>query len=123
MTATEPRPGNPARPVAGTRLCAVDELADPGAKTFRYREGDYLFQGFVVKRDGAVFGYIDRCPHTGLPLELFGRYLTQEGDQIICASHGALFTPETGYCVAGPCAGRSLWPWPVAVCEGEIFTA
>ncbi len=123
MTAAEPRPGNPARPPAGTRLCAVAELEDPGARTFRYRSGDYLFQGFVVKRGGKVFGYIDRCPHTGLPLELFGRYLTREGDLLICASHGALFTPETGHCVAGPCAGRSLWAWPVRVEGGEILTA
>ena len=123
MTGAEPRSGNPARPAAGVRLCAVAEIEDPGSKLFRYREGDYLFQGFVVHRGGAVFGYIDRCPHNGLPLELFGRYLTREGDLLICASHGAAFTPETGYCVAGPCAGKSLWAWPIAVEGGEVFTA
>ena len=34
---------NPARPPAGARLCALDEVPDPGAKGFRFREGDYLF--------------------------------------------------------------------------------
>lgn len=123
MTAATPRPGNPARPAPGTRLCAVDEMEDPGSKLFRYREGDYLFQGFLIRRNGRVFGYIDRCPHNGLPLELFGRYLTAEGDLIICASHGAVFTPETGKCVGGPCPGQSLWTWPITVEDGEVFTA
>lgn len=114
---------NSAQPAPGTRLCAVDEITDPGARQFRYREGDAIFQGFVVRKDGSLFGYIDRCPHTGLPLELFGRYLTSEGDLIICSSHGALFKPQDGFCVAGPCAGRSLWTWPVRARDGEIFTA
>jgi nitrite reductase/ring-hydroxylating ferredoxin subunit len=114
---------NPAQPPPGTRLCALAEIAEPGAKGFRFREGEALFQGFVARWQGQVRGYLDRCPHTGLPLELFGRYFTAEGDLIICASHGALFRPDNGYCVGGPCAGRSLWSWAVTVEHGEVFTA
>ena len=99
------------------------EIADPGAKQFHYRVEESIFQGFVIHRAGEIFGYVDRCPHTGLPLELFGRYLTSQGDLIICSSHGALFKPKTGLCVAGPCAGRSLWPWPVTVDDGDVYTA
>ena len=40
---------NPARPAAGLRLCAVADLADPGARGFRFRAGDRLFAGFVVR--------------------------------------------------------------------------
>lgn len=112
---------NPAQPAPGTRLCDIDEIEDPGAKLFRFRAGDTIFQGFVVRKDGGVFGYIDRCPHTGIPLEMFGRYLTREGDLIICSSHGALFKPDTGLCVAGPCEGRSLWRWEIAVRDGLVF--
>ena len=68
-------------------------------------------------------GYVDRCPHTGLPLApLPDRYLTRESDLILCGSHGALFRIGNGICVAGPCAGRALWPWPVRV-EGEEVVA
>lgn len=105
---------NPARPAAGTRLCAFDDLPDPGAKGFIFRAGDALFLGFVVRRGEILAGYVDRCPHAGLPLALApGRYLTGEGDLILCATHGALFRPRDGACVAGPCAGRSLEAWPV----------
>jgi len=115
--------GNPAQPAPGARLCALADIADPGAKGFMFRAGEMLFLGFVVRDGDVVRGYIDRCPHTGLPLApLPDRYLTAERDLIICGSHGALFRLDDGFCVGGPCAGRSLWPWAVKV-EGEAVVA
>ena len=118
---TTARPANPARPAPGTTLCALDAIGDPGAKGFRFRAGDYLFLGFVVRQGAAVRGYVDRCPHAGTPLALVGdRFLTREGDLILCSTHGALFRPEDGACVAGPCEGARLVPWPVAVRDGSV---
>ena len=115
---------NPARPLPGVRLCALDEIREPGAKGFRFREGDYLFLGFVVRREGAVRGYIDRCPHAGTPLAMLeDRFLTREGGLILCSTHGALFRPTDGVCLAGPCVGLSLTPWPVVVEDGFLLTA
>ena len=115
---------NPARPAPGVRLCALDEIADPGAKGFTYREGEALFAGFVVRLGDEAIGYIDRCPHAGTPLSLQpDRFLTREGDLILCATHGALFRIGNGQCIAGPCAGQRLSPWPIAVAGGEVRTA
>jgi nitrite reductase/ring-hydroxylating ferredoxin subunit len=112
---------NPARPLPGARLCALEDIADPGAKGFRFRAGDYLFLGFVVRRDGEVRGYVDRCPHAGMPLALISdRFLTREGDLILCSTHGALFRPDDGVCLAGPCEGARLAPWPVGVRVGVV---
>ncbi len=105
------------------RLCGLDEIADPGAKGFRFRRGSALFAGFVVRRGGAVAGYVDHCPHAGWPLAaLDERFLTRDGAHILCAGHGALFRPEDGACVAGPCAGARLTPWPVEVRDGAVLT-
>jgi nitrite reductase/ring-hydroxylating ferredoxin subunit len=118
-----PVPENPARPAPGTRLCTVADLADPGARGFFFREGEKLFMGFVVRLAGRVYGYIDRCPHAGMPLALLpNRYLTPEGDLVLCSSHGALFRITDGFCLGGPCAGRALWPWPVRI-EGDAVVA
>jgi nitrite reductase/ring-hydroxylating ferredoxin subunit len=115
---------NPAQPAPGTTLCGLGEIADPGAKGFMFRIEEMLFAGFVVRRGDDVRGYLDRCPHAGMPLALMGdRFLTREGDLILCSSHGALFRIEDGRCVAGPCADRSLWPWPVEVVGDEVRTA
>ena len=112
---------NLAQPVAGTRLCELADIADPGSKGFMFREGDQLFMGFVVRNGDGAVGYIDRCPHAGMPLAMTpDRFLTREGDLILCSSHGALFRPGDGLCVSGPCVGRSLWPWRVTVTDGTV---
>ncbi|MFN3521292.1 MAG: Rieske (2Fe-2S) protein [Phenylobacterium sp.] len=113
-----------ARPGPGLDLCALDDLADPGARGFRFRAGEALFAGFVVRQGGTVAGYVDSCPHAGWPLAaLDDRYLTRDGRHLLCAGHGALFRPLDGLCTAGPCAGQALRPWPVAVKDGRIVTA
>lgn len=117
-------PSDPARPAPGARLCALADLADPGAKGFRFRAGQALFAGFVVRRGALVAGYVDRCPHAGWPLAaLDERFLTRAADHILCSGHGALFRLEDGACIAGPCAGAQLSPWPIEVRGGEVFTA
>jgi nitrite reductase/ring-hydroxylating ferredoxin subunit len=102
----------------------LSDLPDPGSRGFIYREGEALFLGFVVRCGDTVRGYVDRCPHAGMPLALLpGRYLTREGDLLVCSSHGALFRPEDGLCVGGPCAGKSLLPWPVTVDHEAVRAA
>jgi nitrite reductase/ring-hydroxylating ferredoxin subunit len=114
---------NPARPAPGVRLCALAEIEDPGARGFIFREGEAMFLGLVVRVGDAAFGYVDRCPHAGFPLgNIAGRFLTREGDLILCAAHGALFRRGDGVCVSGPCAGRSLDRWPVRVEDGAVVT-
>ena len=113
---------NPARPPTGERLCALDDIPSPGAKGFRFRRDDAVFAGVVVRRGDHLFGYVDSCPHAGWPLAgPSGRFLTRENDLILCGGHGALFRIEDGVCVAGPCPGQSLTPWPVRIEHGEVI--
>lgn len=115
---------NPARPPPGRDLCALAELADPGARGFRFREGEKLFAGFVVRVGGEVRGWVDSCPHAGWPLAAFDdRFLTRDGRHVLCSGHGALFGPLDGACVAGPCAGQRLSAWPLVLRDGRVLTA
>ena len=113
-----------AAPAPGTLLCRVEDIPDPGSKGFGFWTGEIMFRGFVVKKDGELQGWRDRCPHVGTPLT-FGddRYLTRDGEMILCVTHGALFRIHDGYCVGGPCAGQRLTPWPVTITEGEVRVA
>jgi nitrite reductase/ring-hydroxylating ferredoxin subunit len=119
----------PARPrvyatPAGVTLCGFDDLGDPGARGFVLQIGEAYFHGFVVRRGGTAVGYVDRCPHAGLPLpQRLDAYLTSSGDLIQCSWHGALFRIEDGACLGGPCAGARLTPWPVRVEAGRVLTA
>jgi nitrite reductase/ring-hydroxylating ferredoxin subunit len=109
---------------AGVRLGPLDLIADGKARNFVLQMKAGRFHGFVVRKGEAVFGYVDRCPHAGLPLtQTLDDYLTPDGALIACSWHGALFAPETGVCVGGPCMGQALTSWPVTVRDGAIVTA
>ncbi|SDV46081.1 Rieske (2Fe-2S) protein [Chitinasiproducens palmae] len=106
------------------RLLPLAALVDGAARNLVLQIGEGFFHGFVVRRGGSVYGYVDRCPHAGLPLaQALDHYMTDDGRLIMCSWHGALFEVEDGKCVAGPCSGARLTPWPLRVDEGVVFTA
>ncbi|MEQ7874454.1 Rieske (2Fe-2S) protein [Sphingomonas sp. ASV193] len=108
----------------GIRLGPLDLIADGKARNFVIEMKAGRFHGFVVRRGGAVHGYIDRCAHMALPLaQQLDQYLTDDGAFIECSWHGALYEIDSGRCVGGPCVGRSLTRWPVRVEDGTIVTA
>ena len=109
---------------AGVGLGPLDSIPDGGARNFVLEMRAGRFHGFVVRRGEAVFGYVDRCPHMGLPLaQALDDYVSADGSLIECDWHGALFEIASGKCVGGPCVGASLTRWPVAVEQGFILTA
>lgn len=102
-------------------LCALTDIADPGAKGFEPHETSCGDAVFVVRSGGRVRAYVNRCPHTGVTLEWTpDRFLTLDGTLIQCAMHGALFRIEDGLCVRGPCAGQSLTSVAAAVIDGRV---
>lgn len=87
------------------RLCAPNELTEGQSRGFALAELKLL----VVRREGQVYAYQNRCPHRGIPLEWQpDQFLDHSNSLIQCATHGALFLIESGECVAGPCNGQSL---------------
>jgi nitrite reductase/ring-hydroxylating ferredoxin subunit len=103
-------------------ICRFTEIADPGARGFTIGPGDWPLRGFIVRVREEVRGYINYCPHAGHPLDLTPhRFLTHDGALILCGSHGALFDKLSGYCIAGPCAGRSLRPIALKLEAGFVL--
>lgn len=103
-------------------LCHITELQDPGSKSFVVDRNGSGISILVVRRGNAVFGYVNACPHIGAPLDWQARnFLDVERRHILCANHGALFEIETGYCIAGPCAGKSLENFPLTLLDGQVL--
>lgn len=73
------------------------------------------FGGVVVGRVGGAWrAYRNECRHRALPLDLGGASPnSDDGRRLLCHQHGALYRPDDGRCVAGPCAGESLTALPV----------
>lgn len=91
-------------------LCASGELVD-GGNGVRF---SVAWQGnsepaFAVRFHGVVRAYLNRCGH--VPVELDwqpGEFFDHSGLYLICATHGALYAPESGRCLGGRCNGRGL---------------
>lgn len=103
-------------------LCRVAELEATGCREFRLGGGDWPLKGFVVKVDGGVRAYVNRCPHRALSLNLLpDRFLSADGTVIVCCMHGAVFEKSTGLCVMGPCVGGALRALTVEVVAGVVM--
>jgi nitrite reductase/ring-hydroxylating ferredoxin subunit len=78
--------------------------------------------GFAVRYRGAVCAFVNRCPHLGTELDWRpGEFFDVAGLYLVCSTHGAIFEPRTGYCVAGPCRGASLERLQVREEGGRIY--
>ena len=95
------------RGTADPRLISPS-LAEGGlAATFNTPDGS---PAFAVRWHGKVHSYLNQCPHAGGPLDFEGQVLESSGRFLMCARHGAIFEPDTGKCVGGPCRGARLTP-------------
>lgn len=99
-------------------ICHADDIADGAAR-------GYLVAGtnlIVVKFEQRCYVYLNRCPHLGIPLEWQqDDFFDPGGDLLRCATHGALFLPDSGECIAGPCAGDHLKAVGFVVKAGQIY--
>jgi len=77
---------------------------------------------FVIRRDGKLNIYRNRCPHLGVPLEWMpDQFLDRDGHYIQCSTHGALFRTDNGLCISGPCQGESLETIPFRIEEKSLI--
>lgn len=113
-------PDNPV--MRGNRrvLCHVDDIGEAGkGLVLRHIVEDRPEAKLpicLIPAGGEVHCYMNQCPHQGTPLELKpDTFLDVERELIQCSTHWAKFRIEDGYCVKGPCVGRSLRKLPVMV--------
>ena len=107
-----------------TPLCALADLANPGSAAFTVTEGGETLRIMVIRRGGKAYGYVNSCPHVFARLDGdAGQFLDSTGQFILCGNHGAIFDIATGLCLRGPCQGRSLTVYPLAVRDGGVVPA
>lgn len=100
-------------------ICRSSDLQERGQGVrFALPELGERTTGFAVRYQGKVHAYVNRCAH--VPVELDwneGDFFDITRDYLICATHGAHYQPDNGYCVMGPCKGQRLQA--IAVCERD----
>jgi len=107
-------------------ICGLNDIANRSAKAFQLlrcaADGSHkAFSIFVVRWGNQVFGYVNRCPHSGGNLDWErNQFLDPSGLRLMCGKHGARFEIGTGRCIEGPCQGQRLQPVSIVVIDGDI---
>lgn len=103
-------------------LCSGDTIDEGGARGFDPTEvgADTIF---VVRWEASLHGWRNSCPHLDVPMHYRkDRFMSADGQRIVCYAHGAQFRPDDGLCVLGPCQGQSLQPVVLRVDDkGDVW--
>ena len=88
-------------------LCRSCDLVEGGlAVPFDVNYAGQSCRAFAVRFGGVPQAYLNRCTHVAMELDwLPNRVFDETGQWLVCASHGAAYSPDSGHCVAGPCHG------------------
>ena len=104
-------------------ICASEALLDAGkAVRFQVEYFGETASAFVIRFEGRVYGYLNRCGH--LPMELDwreGEVFDSNGRDLICSTHGATYSAASGKCLGGPCGGTPLVPLRVEERQGMVY--
>jgi nitrite reductase/ring-hydroxylating ferredoxin subunit len=88
-------------------LCNSTDLVNSGrAVGFDVNYAGQTCRAFAIRYQGKCYAYLNRCTHVAIELDYQpDRFFDDTGNWLICASHGALYSPDSGHCKGGPCRG------------------
>lgn len=79
---------------------------------------------FAVKHGGQVYAYLNQCAHIAMEMDWqAGQFFDFDAQYIMCATHGALYEPNTGRCIAGPCEGKLLKPVKLHFYDNTLYAS
>jgi nitrite reductase/ring-hydroxylating ferredoxin subunit len=104
-------------------VCGSDTLIEKGrGHRFYVRIGERTLPAFVVRNEGKACAYLNKCAHQSVELDWQkGEFFDNDRRYLVCATHGALYHPDTGACAHGCCDGRGLIAIEVCETGGEIL--
>jgi nitrite reductase/ring-hydroxylating ferredoxin subunit len=88
-------------------LCNSADLQNSGlAVPFDVIYGGQTCRAFAIRFNGKAHAYLNRCSHVAMEMDYQpNRFFDASGQFLICATHGAMYRPESGACAGGPCNG------------------
>jgi len=108
--------------VSRIRIAAIDEVEVGQTIKFSFNRRERAQEGFVGRFKGRMFAYDNICRHLPISLD-YGdnRFFDSKGETLVCQTHGAVYEPDTGLCMRGPCAGASLYALEVIEEDGVLW--
>lgn len=105
----------------GHVVCRLEGIPDGSGRVFNLHLDQWRVSLLVLRSGLQCFGYLNRCPHFGMPLSKSNAHLIFEANHWVkCNVHYARFRWNDGFCEAGECAGEYLTRVPLQIVSGEI---
>ncbi len=88
-------------------LCASADLQNSGlAVPFDVVYAGQTCTAFAIRYQGVAHAYLNRCTHVAMEMDYQpNRFFDLTGHFLLCATHGASYSPSSGQCQGGPCRG------------------
>jgi nitrite reductase/ring-hydroxylating ferredoxin subunit len=107
------------------RLIGPTHGLEEGGKGFRFdvhNAAGETIPAFVVHFDYQYFAYLNKCGHIAIQLDYMpGEFFSDDGQSLICSTHGAEYAPDTGACLGGPCYGVGLEALKIIEDQGQLY--
>ena len=88
-------------------LCNSADLIEGGnAVSFDVVHAGQSCRAFAIRFEGKPHAFLNRCTHVAMEMDFQpDRFFDDTGQWLLCATHGAVYKPDTGECMGGPCRG------------------
>ena len=110
------------------RLIGSIDSIEEGGKGLSFKvknskiDSEEEIPAFAIRFDYQTFAYLNRCGHIAVPLDYMpGEFFSDDGQTLVCSTHGAEYAPDTGACLGGPCFGVGLEPLDVEIIENKLY--
>jgi nitrite reductase/ring-hydroxylating ferredoxin subunit len=102
-------------------LCASEQLVDSSkAVPFEVLYFGNTEAAFAVRYQGQAYAYLNRCSHVPMEMDYQPNdFFDTTGHWLMCATHGAMYAPQSGLCRIGPCRG-GLVKIEVSEADGQV---
>ena len=104
-------------------ICPSEVLVEAGkGHCFTIERYGREVPAFAIRFNDQVFAYLNECAHVPARLDWQpGEFFDDSKLYLSCSIHGALYAPDSGRCLGGPCQRRGLKPLKVREIDSQIF--
>lgn len=106
------------------KICHISDISTSLCKEFVLQDDLESKDAFLIYVDNHCYAFINSCPHTGINLNWQKeQFFSLDGAYLQCSLHGALFEPDNGLCIYGPCLGQRLKSLDIVIENDIIYLA